>query len=198
MSMDFNTFCVQVLRETKASIDPSSAVAVIKAVWSLGNNPNLRVMTLSSNWRYARYLTDSFVALAECSQVVHQTFPDLRVECRFSSGDVFLVRDRIFADRSLLGAYPSCGTLGCRGDMLILDGTMDEPLAHPSAEREALIKWAQASLFTRLTRNSQIADGFSTMNTQTLFELVRAPGLQYPEGAVGPQLLQLIKALRQS
>lgn len=145
-----------------------------KAVEYLRSNPRCRIIALSASEQRARALAAlvrSQIALLptnECHSVTSRRF---------------------------IPAFLGSRTLGLRSELLLLDEDFDYE-AQTTKAQQKLVSWIRCSLFSRLTKHSEIGDDYSSISAQALYELTKMPVLSYPDDALGPELRRLILLLR--
>lgn len=138
----------------------SFQVSVLRVLWELGRNPNLRVVLVSNTEKMAakwvraqqQYLTGT----GEAAEALREVFPHLRPGKVWTSTAYNVARPFVSKDYSVQAIGVHGALLGARTDLLVLDDVLDYENTRTPDQRDNLKRWVRATLFGRLTAGSRV------------------------------------------
>lgn len=137
----------------------TTQLTVIRTIWELGNNPDLRFALVS--YKADSKGTAAKVALVirdliESSPEVAEVFPDLVPGGKWEES-LFTVRRGTFSKDPSVQVVGSGGTItGSRVDRVILDDALVAANTNTDTERAKFAKWFEGSILDRLTDGGKI------------------------------------------
>lgn len=167
----------------------TNQIALGRALYELGKNPNLRIAVVSNTSDMAKKMVRQVGQYVEKSIELREVFPNLR-----PTHDPSLpwTAQSLTVDRGRLGgkdpSVQACGVhgniMGSRIDLLILDDILDYENTRTPTPREDVWRWVRSSLFSRLTQNARvIVVGNAWHPDDLLHRLAREPdfkGYRFP------------------
>lgn len=138
----------------------SFQISVLRVLWELGRNPNLRVVLVSNTQKMAEkwiraqqeYLTGG----KEGAEALREVFPNLQPGKVWTGSAYKVVRQVVSKDFSVQAIGVHGALLGARTDLLILDDVLDYENTRTPEQRENLKRWVRATLFGRLTAGARV------------------------------------------
>lgn len=137
----------------------TTQLAIIRTIWELGNNPELRFAIVS--YKADSKGTAAKIALVireliEKSPQVAEVFPELVPGGKWEEG-LFTVRRGSFSKDPSVQVVGAGGTItGSRVDRVILDDALVLANTSTDTEREKFAKWFEGSIIDRLTDGGKI------------------------------------------
>ena len=136
----------------------TTQLSVIRPIWLLGRNPNLRLAVLSNTSGQAVKIVRGIARYIETSPEVAQVFPNLRKSARdgdpWTSSMLTFQRPIISRDPSIQACGVHGNVLGSRLDGVILDDILDFENTRTHAQRRDLQDWIEVSIMGRLTKGA--------------------------------------------
>ena len=147
-------------------------------LWSLGNNPSLRVGVLCSTITRARKIVAQVGKYIQDSDHLHRIFPELRHRSHNWSDFGFTVRrDTIAKDPSIQAIGLHTGILGARLDLVVFDDVVDYENSRSTALREDTINWVKSTLFGRFAKETRVLGVGNAYHPEDLMHhLEKLPG----------------------
>lgn len=134
----------------------STSLAVMRTLWRLGNNPNLRIAIVSNTAGQATKMVKVIKNYIENSEPLHEVFPDLRPGDKWTDTAFTVARATFAKDYSVQAVGVHGNVLGSRLDDIVLDDILDfENTLTPHA-RDDLMRWYQATLGGRISEGGRI------------------------------------------
>ncbi len=139
----------------------SSQVAVGRALWELGKDPNLRVAIVSKTAGNADKLILQVGRYIQKSTQVRMTFPKLLPTddpgLPWRANAITVQREGIGGrDPSVQGCGVGGTIIGSRIDLLILDDILDFYNTRTKSQRDEVAAWVYSSLLSRLTDEARV------------------------------------------
>jgi hypothetical protein len=136
----------------------TTQLSILRSIWELGNDPNLRILILSNTASIATKIVKAIAALIEDNEAVHAIFPKLEPKPNASWTTTELtVRRSSFAKDPSVRAVGVHGSLtSARVDRLIVDDILDPENCATEASRKKLSDWYKAVAVGRLTAKAKI------------------------------------------
>lgn len=134
----------------------TSQVAILRVLWLLGRNPNLRLAIVSRTASLARKILGSIKTYIEKSDALHEVFPNLRPGSKWSDQAITVAGRRgspkdFSVETMGVGGAP----MGARLDGVILDDVLDWTNTRTPEQRDQVFDWRVKQLAGRL-----VEDGF--------------------------------------
>lgn len=136
----------------------TTQLSILRCVWELGLNPNLRFLILSNTASIATKIVKAISALIIDNEAVHAIFPKLRPK----EGGTWTTTD-LTVERSSFAKDPSVRAVGVHGsltsarvDRLIVDDILDPENTATEASRKKLSAWFKAVAVGRLTPKAKV------------------------------------------
>lgn len=134
----------------------SSSITVGHTLWTLGRDPNKRVVIVSNTAGQASKLVRTIARYIEQSAELKQVFPKLEKDEPWTSTQLFVKRTTKAKDPSVQATGVRGNIVGSRVDLLILDDVLDFENTRTEQAREELMEWFNASLGGRLTADARV------------------------------------------
>jgi hypothetical protein len=131
-------------------------LAVIRTLFALGQNPNLRIGIVSNTAGQAQKILRSISRYVEQSARLRKVFPNLAPSLPWTGSALTVKRTTLSKDPSVQALGVHGAILGSRLDLLILDDILDFENARTPEQRKMLIDWYNATLLGRLTRKARV------------------------------------------
>lgn len=156
-------------------------MAIIRTVWELGRNPNLRFIIISNTAKQAKKIIAPIQRYIEQSEELHAIFPDLlpsdREADKWSSDQLTVRRSSSAKDPSVMAIGIHGALLGARADRLIMDDILDFENCRTQQQREDLWLWIRSAVFGRLTEHARVlVVGTAFHPEDVLHKLAKEPG----------------------
>jgi hypothetical protein len=131
--------------------------AIGYVLFSLGHNPNLRVMILQNAEDSAQKTLATIRRYIESSDELHAVFPHLKRGETWKDDSIVIARTAYSRDPSVVAVgYNSRRIQGARVDLLIADDLLDAQVTGTEAQRRKLSSWVKNTVFTRLTDRAPV------------------------------------------
>jgi hypothetical protein len=134
----------------------TTQLALMRVLWELGRNPNLRVVIVSATASKAGKIATAIQQYIERSAELREVFPHLQPGKRWASTSFTVQRDSYSRDYSVQAIGVHTDIIGARIDLVVLDDIMTFETAATPASRAKLQQWMKASIMGRLTRRSRV------------------------------------------
>jgi len=130
----------------------STQIGVLRALWLLGRNPNLRIAIVSKTADNAAKTTRAIRSYIEKSAELAEVFPELVPGEKWEES-FFIVRRGVHSRDPSVQALGLNGTIiGSRVDVMIFDDTLDHENTATAAERKKTLKRIRAGFLDRLSK----------------------------------------------
>jgi hypothetical protein len=131
----------------------STQIGVLRALFLLGRNPNLRIAIVSKTQPNAAKTTRAIKSYIEKSRELAEVFPELVPGDKWGE-DFFTVRRGVHSRDPSVQAVGLNGTIiGSRVDVMIFDDTLDHENTGTAAERKKTLKRIRAGFLDRLSKD---------------------------------------------
>jgi hypothetical protein len=155
----------------------TTQLALMRVLFELGRNPNLRVVIVSATASKAGKIATAIKEYIERSAELHEVFPHLRAGKRWAHTSFTVQRDSFSRDYSVQAIGVHTDIIGARIDLVVLDDIMTFETAATPASRLKLQQWLKASIMGRLTRKSRVwMDGTAWHPDDALHMQAKVPG----------------------
>lgn len=155
----------------------TSQLSVLRPLWLLGRNPNLRIGIVSNTVSQAKKIIAAIQSYIERSEQLREVFPELQQGPKWSEQALTVKRSSHAKDYSIQALGVHGAVLGARLDVVVLDDILDYENTRTPAQREDLAKWLSATIFGRLTREGRIlVVGTAWHPDDILHRLGKTPG----------------------
>lgn len=167
----------------------TNQIALGRALYELGKNPNLRIAIVSNTSDMAKKMVRQVGQYVEKSIELREVFPNLRPthdpSLPWTAMSLTVDRGRVGAkDPSVQACGVHGNIMGSRIDLLIIDDILDYENTRTPTPREDVWRWVRSSLFSRLTKNARvIVVGNAWHPEDLLHRLAREPdfkGYRFP------------------
>lgn len=159
----------------------STQASIIRTLWELGRDPNLRFLILSNTVAQAIKIARPIQQMIESSRELHEVFPGLRRSPRESDP---WNQTNMTVERSVIAKDPSIQVIGVHGpvigsrlDRVVIDDILDVENTRTQAGREGLAAWVFASISSRLEPTARVLCVGTAFHPQDLMHLLpKMPG----------------------
>ena len=136
----------------------SSQLAVGRSLFSLGKNPNARIVIIGNTREQASKMLRTIAKYIEESAELKLVFPDLRKSDSqpWTANAIYIDRDTPAKDPSVQAFGVHGAIMGARIDMLVMDDVLDYENCQTPAGRADLWNWYHSSVASRLTREANV------------------------------------------
>lgn len=135
----------------------TNQISIMRTLFELGQNPNLRFGILSNADRQAKKIVSSISTYIERSPELRRVFPNLLPGDEWTDTTLRVKRQIVAKDPSIQSfSYGSKNIIGSRIDRLIIDDILNHENTRTPLMREQLWQWLQASALGRLTANARM------------------------------------------
>lgn len=136
----------------------TTQLSILRAVWELGCNPNLRFLILSNTASIATKIVKAISALIVDNEAVHCIFPKLRPKENgtWTTTDLTVERSSFAKDPSVRAVGVHGSLTSARVDRLIVDDILDPENVATEASRKKLSAWFKAVAVGRLTPKAKV------------------------------------------
>lgn len=133
-------------------------LSVGRVLWTLGRDPNTRVMVVSNTASQAQKIVRSIAGYLDRSNELREVFPKLRKAAvgPWTSTQLTVERRGAPKDPSVQAIGVHGSVVGARIDLLILDDLLDYENTRTPAQRDDVWDWVHSTLFGRLTQNAKV------------------------------------------
>lgn len=139
----------------------TTQISVLRVLWEIGNNPNIRVLILSAHAKLAQKIAGEIALYIELSKPLREVFPNLvktRREERWQplSGQLTVQRPSLLKDATVTAAGIGTHILGARYDLVIIDDVVTLENSRTKEARQQVIDWIAMNAQSRLTQGGRI------------------------------------------
>lgn len=138
----------------------SAQISVGRALWELGDNPNLRIVVVSNTNDQAKKIVRNAGQYIEKSPELHTVFPDLvpHPDPRLQwSAQALTVKRRVLSrDPSIQAIGIGGPIMGSRIDRLIFDDVLDFENTRTQHQMDQVFAWMRSSALGRLTKDAKV------------------------------------------
>ncbi len=134
----------------------STSITVGHTLWTLGVDPNKRIVIVSNTAGQASKLVRTIARYIEQSPELKAVFPHLEKDEPWTGTQLFVKRKTKAKDPSVQATGVRGNIVGSRVDLLILDDVLDFENTRTEQAREELMDWYNASLGGRLTADARV------------------------------------------
>jgi hypothetical protein len=134
----------------------SSQLTVGRTLMRIGQDPTIRVAIIGATEKQAKKPLGVIKGMIERSHELREIFPRLRPGSKWTDNEITVARPLTSRDPTVQALGLHGAVQGSRIDLLILDDILDADNTRTAAQREAVSAWVRATLFSRLTRRSQV------------------------------------------
>jgi hypothetical protein len=133
-------------------------IAVGRALWEMGRDPNLRIVIISNTFGLSTDVCISMQKYIQESPQFRKVFPGVARadDMPWTSTEFTIVRGGVAKDPSVRSMGVHGNILGARIDYLIIDDILDYENTLTQHQRDDLFAWFHATIETRLTRNARV------------------------------------------
>ena len=135
-------------------------MSIIRTLWELGRDPNLRFLILSNTVSQAIKIARPIQQMIESSAELHEVFPGLRKSSRDSDP---WNQTAMTVERTIIAKDPSIQVMGVRGpiigsrlDRVVIDDILDVENTRTQSGRDSLADWVFASITSRLEPTAKV------------------------------------------
>lgn len=134
----------------------TTQLAILRTLWRLGRNPNLRVVICSKIESKCQDIVRAIRSYIEKSPEVAEVFPNLLPGDKWGE-DKFTIRRDVHGRDPSVSAIPLDGSPGgSRIDILILDDILDAANTATPQTRKAVIKRVRSAFLDRLSQTGEV------------------------------------------
>ena len=133
----------------------SSQLTVLRTLWRIGNNPNIRIAICSATQDQAAKFVKAIKTYIERPGPLHEVFPHLRPGTKWSDTKLIVQRDNVSKDYTVQAVGVGTGILGARLDLVILDDVLSLDNTSTPHRREAVWQWWRSTVAGRLTAKAE-------------------------------------------
>ena len=131
----------------------STQIGILRVLWLLGNNPNLRVAIISKTGPNAAKSSRAIKSYIEKSPELAEVFPELVPGDKWSD-DFFTVRRGVHSRDPSVQALGLSGTIiGSRVDLMIFDDALDLENTSTANERKKTLRRIRAGFLDRMSKD---------------------------------------------
>lgn len=134
----------------------TTQLSIMRVLWELGRNPNLRVAIVSATAGKAAKIATTIKEYIERSAELREVFPHLRPGKRWGASSFTVQRDSYSKDFSVQAIGVQSDIIGARIDLAVLDDMMTSEMASSPTARAKLEAWLKSSILGRLTRKARV------------------------------------------
>jgi hypothetical protein len=134
----------------------SFSLCVMRTLWLLGNNPDLRLAIVSNTAGQAVKIVKAIKTYIEQSEELRLVFPNLVPGDRWSDAAITVKRTSAARDPSVQAVGVHGNVLGSRLDGAFLDDVLDYENTRTDHARDDLYRWYNATISGRMTANAFI------------------------------------------
>jgi hypothetical protein len=155
----------------------STSLAVMRTLWKLGRNPNLRCAIASNTAGQATKVVKAIKNYIENSEALHEVFPDLVPGDKWTDTAITVRRTTPAKDYSVQAVGVHGNILGARLDDVLLDDVLDYENTLTPHARDDLMNWYFATLGGRISQSGRIlAIGTAWNPDDIMHRLAQLPG----------------------
>jgi hypothetical protein len=164
----------------------TTQLSILRSVYELGNDPNLRILILSNTASIATKIVKAISALITDNEAVKAIFPKLEPHPKgpWTTTELTVKRSSFAKDPSVRAVGVHGSLTSARVDRLIVDDILDPENVATEASRKKLSDWYKAVAVGRLTAKAKIVvvgtayhpkDLLHELAAQKRFKAVRFP-----------------------
>ena len=161
----------------------STQIGVLRVLWLLGRNPNLRIVVVSKTTPNAAKSTRAIKSYIEKSTELAEVFPELVPGDKWGE-DFLTVRRGVHSRDPSVQAIGLGGTIiGSRVDVMIFDDALDHENTSTAAERKKVLKRIRAGFLDRLSKDGTavfLTNAWHPEDAAHVFEKEGWPTLRVP------------------
>jgi hypothetical protein len=133
-------------------------IAVLRTLWLMGRNPNLRQAIISRSQEGAEKILRAIKGYIEQSDALHEVFPDLRPGSVWSDSRITVAGRRAASkDYSIIAAgIGTQGIMGSRLDRVVMDDVLDWGNSRTPSQRDMTIGWYESTITGRLVQHASV------------------------------------------
>lgn len=155
----------------------SFSLCVMRTLWLLGNNPDLRLAIVSNTAGQAVKIVKAIKTYIEQSHELHLVFPNLLPGDRWSDAAITVKRNSAARDPSVQAVGVHGNLLGARLDGAFLDDVLDYENTRTEHARDDLFRWYNATIAGRMVAGAFIhAVGTAWHPEDLMHRLAQLPG----------------------
>lgn len=136
----------------------TTQLSILRTVWELGRDPNLRFVILSNTSDQAQMIVKAIASYIKSNEFVKNVFPDLKEDPDgpWTNTKLQVVRRSKAKDPSVRAVGVHGAIVGARIDRLVIDDILDQENTENEAARKKVEAWVRASALTRLTKRAKV------------------------------------------
>jgi hypothetical protein len=134
----------------------STQLAVLRVLFKLGHNPNLRVVVLSKNEENAQKISRALRAYIERSVELREVFPELRRGDKWDESTWTIKRDTYDTNPTFQAIGLDGSPTGSRIDLLIIDDAIDATNSQTDIGRKYVLRRIRSGFLERLSKDSRV------------------------------------------
>jgi len=155
----------------------STQISVIRSIWQLGRNHDLRIVILSNASSQASKLVVQIGNLIEANERIHEVFPDLKPGATWNTLELTVQRTTGAKDPSVRAVGVAGALTSARVDVLIIDDLLDAENTATEALRAQTFEWVRKVALSRLQAGARvICVGTPWHQTDAMARLAALPG----------------------
>jgi hypothetical protein len=131
-------------------------VAIGRALYEIGKNPNVRIAIVSNTYHQAEKLVRTVGGYVESGTMAQLVFPNLKPSLPWTSSHITVERPSPAKDPTVQACGVHGNILGARIDFLILDDILDYENTLTARQRQDMWDWYHSTLAGRLTENARV------------------------------------------
>lgn len=138
----------------------STVTTIAYPAWHIGRHPDHSIIGATTTGRLAEQFIDSIGEVIESDQRYHGVFPGVRPDRKrgWSRDGLYVTRPYRPGQKDPSIAFVGAGgpIIGRRGDLMLLDDTVDEPVARSDLMFSNRVRWVKQSVRSRLKPNGKV------------------------------------------
>jgi hypothetical protein len=152
----FAGLCPRLILMSHPESGKTTQLGVLRTLWRLGDNPNLRVVVLSKIDKNATKVTRQIKEYIEKSEDLVEVFPDLIPSTPWTDS-FFTVRRQVYSKDPTVQALGIDGSpAGSRIDILIIDDVLDLENTISPTERKRVLRRIRGAFLDRLSSDGTV------------------------------------------
>ncbi len=158
----------------------SSQLSILRTLWELGRNPNLRYLILAKTLAISVKILRSISLYITSSEELRKVFPRLRPnpEGPWTTTELQVMRKSTAKDPSVRAEGANGSLAGGRVDRLIVDDILDDKIVNTQAARDELESWYGSVVRPMLSKDARrIVVGTAFHPDDILHRWSRKPGV---------------------
>lgn len=159
----------------------TTQLSVLRTVWELGRNPNLRFIIVSATAEMSGKIVKAIANLIENNEAVKAIFPDLKPDrdAQWTGSKIRVKRTSFAKDPSVTGIGVHGAIVGARADRLILDDILGPENTRTPELCRGVIEWYRAAVLTRLTKDAKILCVGTAWKPEDLYHVLAREGFTW-------------------